>query len=155
MLLLKKENEILKRHLNLQNKKLMLTRKDRFTLACIRSLSDRATRHLALIKPEILLRWQKQFIKNHWTYKSNKKGRPYIKNAIKKLIFEMKQDNVLWGCRRIADELQKLHIFIHYTTVNRILQIYRKKWKVVVKRVLVEVLKSSLTIFMYYRFHDN
>jgi hypothetical protein len=45
MLLLKKENEILKRLLNLQNKKLMFTRKERFTLACIRSLSDRATKH--------------------------------------------------------------------------------------------------------------
>ena len=38
----------------------------------------------------------------------------------------MKQDNVLWGCRRIADELQKLNIDVHYSTVNRILQTYRK-----------------------------
>ncbi len=107
----------------------MFRRKDRFTLACIRSLSDRATKHLTVIKPDTLLRWQKQFIKNLWTYKNYKRGRPYIKNSIKELILEMKQDNVLWGCRRIADELQKLHISVHYSTVNRILQTYRKKGK--------------------------
>jgi hypothetical protein len=65
MLLVKKENEILKRHLNLQNKKLMLSRKDRITLAFIKSLSERALNHLTLVKSETLLRWQKQFIKNH------------------------------------------------------------------------------------------
>ena len=129
MLLLKKENEILKRHLNLQNKKLMFSRKDRITLAFIKSLSERALNHLTLIKPETLLRWQKQFIKNLWTYKNKKRGRLYIKKSVKDLILEMKQDNVLWGCRRIADELQKVNISVHYSTVNRILQVYRKNGK--------------------------
>lgn len=41
----------------------------------------------------------------------------------------MKHDNHLWGCRRIADELQKLHISVHYSTVNRILQTYRRNGK--------------------------
>jgi hypothetical protein len=42
MLLLKKENEILKLHLTVQNKKLMFSRKDRFPFAFIKYLSERA-----------------------------------------------------------------------------------------------------------------
>ncbi len=125
----KKENEILKRHLTVQNKKLMFSRTDRLTFSIIKSLSERALNHLTLIKPETLLRWQKQFIKNLWTYNNKKRGRPYIKKSIKELILEMKQDNYLWGCRRVADELQKLHISVHYSTVNRILQTYRRNGK--------------------------
>ncbi len=62
-------------------------------------------------------------------YKCKKRGRPYIKRSEKELILEMKQENHLWGCRRIADELQMLNISIHYSTVNRILQTYRKDGK--------------------------
>lgn len=42
----------------------------------------------------------------------------------------MKNDNVLWGCRRITDELKKLGIDLHHTTVNRILQDFRKKGRI-------------------------
>jgi len=42
----------------------------------------------------------------------------------------MKIDNPLWGCRRISDELKKLNIDIHHTTVNRIIQTYRKQGKI-------------------------
>jgi putative transposase len=38
----------------------------------------------------------------------------------------MKQDNRFWGCRKISDELKKLEIDVHYTTVNKILQTFRK-----------------------------
>ena len=129
MLLLKKENEILKRHLDLQNKKPVFSRKDRLAFAFIKSLSEQAARLLTLVKPETLLRWQRQFIKGLWTFESKKRGRPNIKRSEKELILEMKQENRLWGCRRIADELQKLDISVHYSTVNRILQTYRKDGK--------------------------
>ncbi len=39
----------------------------------------------------------------------------------------MKADNPLWGCRRISDELKKLGIEIHHTTVNKIIQTFRKQ----------------------------
>lgn len=127
MLLLKKENEILKRHLKLKNKKLFFSNADKLSFAFIKSLSKRAINHLTLLKPETLLNWQKRFIKNLWTYKGKKKnGRPYIKKSTRELILEMKQDNQLWGCRRISDELRKLNIDVHYTTVNKVLQTFRK-----------------------------
>ena len=39
----------------------------------------------------------------------------------------MKQENHLWGCKKIANELRKLNICIHYTTVNKIIQTFRKQ----------------------------
>ena len=45
---------------------------------------------------------------------------------MKDLIFEMKQDNRFWGCRKISDELNKIDIDVHFTTVNKILQTFRK-----------------------------
>ena len=41
MLLLKKENEIYRRHLNLQKKKLRFRKNDKFTLAMLNALSQR------------------------------------------------------------------------------------------------------------------
>ena len=43
---------------------------------------------------------------------------------------QMKNDNLLWGCRRISEELGKLSIDVHHTTVNRIIQTYRKQGKI-------------------------
>ena len=42
----------------------------------------------------------------------------------------MKNENLLWGCRRISDELKKLGIYLHHTTVNKIIQTFRKEGKV-------------------------
>jgi putative transposase len=100
--------------------------KDRIALSIIGQLSRRALLHLSIVRPETLLKWQRQFIKNKWTFYNKKKGRPYIKKEIKDLILEMKQDNRFWGCRKISDELKKLEIEVHFTTVNNILQTFRK-----------------------------
>jgi len=42
----------------------------------------------------------------------------------------MKTDNPLWGCHRIADELNKIGIDLHPTTVNKIIQTFRKQGKI-------------------------
>lgn len=42
----------------------------------------------------------------------------------------MKQDNSLWECKKIANELKKIGINIHYTTVNKILQTFRKQGRI-------------------------
>jgi putative transposase len=127
MLLLKKENEIYKRHLNLQNKKLHFRKNDKFILAMLKILSQKAINHLTVVKPETVLSWQRRFIKNFWCYKHNKPGRKPITKDIKNLILEMKQENYLWGCKKIANELKKINIDIHYTTVNRIINTFRKQ----------------------------
>ncbi len=130
LLLLKKENEIMKRHLKLQGRKILSTHTDRFCLSLIAALSKRAITHLSIVKPETLLEWQRRFIKKRWSFKHKKRGRKPITYAIKALILEMKKDNPLWGCRRISDELKKLDIDIHHTTVNKIIQTFRKQGKI-------------------------
>jgi putative transposase len=130
MLLLKKENEIYKRHLNLQNKRLQFRKTDKFSLAMIKALSARAMNHLTVVKPETVLRWQSKFIKNLWSYKHKAPGRKPVSRVIKNLILEMKQDNYLWGCKKIAHELKKINIDIHYTTVNKIISTVRKQGRI-------------------------
>ncbi|NCB02677.1 MAG: transposase [Spirochaetia bacterium] len=39
----------------------------------------------------------------------------------------MKQENYLYGCKKIANELKKINIDIHYTTVNKIIQTFHKQ----------------------------
>jgi len=126
LLLLKKENEILKRHLNLQNKKIKTNRNERFTLSMITALSRKVINHLTVVKPKTVLEWQRKFIKNKWTYKRKKPGRKAISQSLKDLILEMKLDNWFWGCRKISGELKKLDIIIHQTTVYKIIQTFRK-----------------------------
>jgi len=110
MLLLKKENEIYKCHLNLQNKKLHFRKNDKFALSMIKALSTRAMNHLTIVKPETLLSLRRRFIKNFWSYKHKTPGRRPVTRDIKNLILEMKQDNYLWGCKKIANELKKIHV---------------------------------------------
>ena len=126
MLLLKKENEIYRRHLNLHGKKLYFQKTDKITLAMLNSLSKSSISHLLIVKPETVLSWQRRFIKNFWTYKHKSPGRKPVLKDIKHLILEMKQDNPLWSCKKIANELKKINIDIHYTTVNKLIQKYRK-----------------------------
>ena len=130
MVLLKKENEIYRRHLNLQNKKLQFWKNDKFTLAMIRALSKSAISHLTVVKPETVINWQRRFIKKFWTYKHKPPGRKPVSKNIKNLILEMKLDNPLWGCKKIANELMKINIEIHYTTVNKILQTFHKQGRI-------------------------
>jgi transposase InsO family protein len=129
-ILLKKENEIMKRHLNLQGRKVLSNHSNRFCLSLIAALSKRAINHLTIIKPETLLEWQRRFIKKRWSFKHKKRGRKPVNAELKKLILEMKTDNPLWGCRRISEELKKLDIDIHHTTVNKIIQTFRKEGKI-------------------------
>ncbi|MDA3959082.1 hypothetical protein [Oceanispirochaeta sp.] len=126
LLLLKKENEILKRHLNLHGRRITSNNTDRFCLSLIAAISKRAVSHLSIVKPETLLEWQRRLIKKQGPFKHKKRGRKPVNAELKKLILEMKTDNPSWGCRRISDELKKLDIEIHHTTVNKIIQKFRK-----------------------------
>jgi putative transposase len=130
LLLLKKENEIYKRHLNLQNKKIFTRQNDQLSLSLIASVSKQAINHLTIVKPKTLLDWQKRFIKNYWTYKHKPPGRKPVSKEIKALILELKQENHLWGCMKISDELKKIGIELHPTTVNKIIQTLRKNGQI-------------------------
>ena len=97
ILSLKKENEILKRHLNLSGKTLNTKRSERFILSVLLNIFGRITKHLCFVKPVTLLKWQRYFIRKHWTYKNPKSGRPPLTKKTKELILKMKNENILWG----------------------------------------------------------
>ncbi len=130
MLLLKKENEILKRTIDFKNIKLKISWKNRFSLSMIPALLKRAINHLTIVKPKTLLEWQRKLIKKRWLYPKKKPVRKPVSKSTKELILEMKQDNQLWGCIRISDELKKLGITVHYTTVNKIMQTFRNNGQI-------------------------
>ena len=130
LLLLKKENEILKRHLDQYGKRISSNHSERFSLSLIAALSEKAISHLSVVKPDTVLEWQRRLIKKRWSFKHKKRGRKPIKTSVRSLVLEMKTDNPLWGSRRISDELKKLNIEIHHTTVNKIIQTFRKQGKI-------------------------
>jgi putative transposase len=107
-----------------------MKRKDRLFLSLIYKLSKRAINHLTIVKPSTLLDWQRRFIKNFWNYKHKTPGRKPMSKEIKNLILEMKTNNPLWGCHRIADELKKIGIDLHPTMINKIIQTLRKQGKI-------------------------
>ena len=130
LMTLKKENQIFKRQTSLQKVQSTLKSRDRLLLSLISTLSTRAIAQLTVVKPSTLLNWQRRFIRNYWTYKRKSPGRRPVSKQIKNLILEMKLENQLWGCYRIADELKKLVIDLNPTTVNRIIQTFRKQGKI-------------------------
>ena len=130
LMTLKKENQIYRRQLNHKKAHNSLKRRDRLFLTLIFKLSRKATNHLTLVQPSTLLDWQRRFIKNIWSYKHKTPGRKPVSKDIKELILQIKQENQLWGCNRIADELKKLGIILNPTTVNRIIQTFRKDGKI-------------------------
>jgi hypothetical protein len=71
LLLLKKENAIYKRQLNLNKKKLQ---------------TKRAVNYLTIVKPKTLLDWQRRVIKNFWTYKHKSPGRKPVSKSTNDLI---------------------------------------------------------------------
>ena len=92
--LLKKENEILKRK-NKERIKFRLF--DRLFYAVLCQLSERGKDFVTLIKPETVLKWQRNLIRKFWTFPSYKPriGRPPVPVWIKELILDMKNKNLV------------------------------------------------------------
>ena len=123
----KKEIEILKR----QNKKrLKLQHFDRVIFSILSKITN-IKETISIVKPETVLRRQKQLIKRFWTFKTaNQVGRPPVKNEIKQLILNMKNDNLYWGYKKIQGELLKIGITLSQKTIRNILADFRRRGKV-------------------------
>jgi hypothetical protein len=104
----KKEVDILLR--KNQKKRLKIYHKDRIVLSILNRISP-IKESISIIKPETVLRWQRQLIKHFWTFKCDKRiGRPPVRKEIKKLILTMKNENLYWGYMKIQGELLKLGV---------------------------------------------
>ncbi len=126
---LKKENEILLRRAG--KKRARFCFYDRFFLVVLNRASD-IKHHLTLVKPATVLAWQRTLIRRSWTFEHRpaKKGRKPVDTEIKDLILSMKNDNLLWGVKRIQGELLKLDISLSTKTIRKILQSFRRRGKI-------------------------
>ena len=80
---------------------------DRTVLIVLGSAMNRARRNSAflIVKPDTVLRWHKQRIRQHWTQSPNKpRGRPPIDPQLRRLITRMARENPTWGYRRKSTE---------------------------------------------------
>ena len=101
--ILKKENEILKRTMGNYNIRICFTNKDRLSFSLFNFLSEKVREFLTLVKPETVLNWYQNFIRNRFNFscKSKRKpGRPPTPADIKNLILDMKNKNLLNAYRK-------------------------------------------------------
>ena len=127
--LLKKENEILLRKMG--KKRVHFGFYDKFFFVVLNRAADIKHR-LTLVKPETVLSWQRTLIKRFWTFEHTpaKRGRKPVDTDVKNLILSMKNDNLLWGVKRIQGELLKLDISLSTKTIRKILQAFRRRGKI-------------------------
>jgi transposase len=159
--LLQKEIQILKRRHG--KKRIKFHHSDRIIIAILKRIGN-SKEHLSLVKPETVLRWQRQLIKHFWTFKSKKRvGRPPVSNEIKQLILAMKNDNLYWGSKKIQGELKKLDIQLDKKTIRNILNEFRRKGKVkpITRNPCRQFVRQHLIEFeqtlndVVYLIHDN
>ena len=77
---------------------------------------------LVNVKPDTLIRWQRQGFRLFWRWKSKPTGRPRLPKDLRQRIREMAAENPTWGEERIANELKlKLGIRVSPRTVGKYL----------------------------------
>ena len=124
----KKEIEILLRKNH--KKRLIIQHSDRVIFSLLNKVGH-IKETTSIVKPETVLRWQRQLIKHFWTFKhENRIGRPPVEKEIKQLILSMKNENLYWGYKKIQGELIKLGIALDKKTIRNILAVYRKQGKI-------------------------
>lgn len=74
---------------------------------------------MVIIRPETLIRWQREWFSRKWMLKRKRRAGPHrINRDIQKLIRQMSLANPLWGAPRVHGEL-KLGVDVCQSTVAR------------------------------------
>ena len=123
----KKENEILKRNISLQKRRIRLKKQDRVFLTIASRLSQLARGAVSIVQPETLLAWYRRL---NFPSKRKPPGRPRTAKEIRELVLKMKNENILWGNGKIQGELLKLGIELDRRTTHQIIADFRKKGRI-------------------------
>jgi len=123
---------ILNRKLKANKKRIFFSRLEKLFYAILYKLSDKSRAVFTLVQPETVLKWYHNFLKKRWRYpaKNKKVGRPQTPKDVKLLILRLKNENLLWGCKRIQGELLKLGLELDKKTIRNIIADFRRKGKI-------------------------
>jgi hypothetical protein len=104
-------------------RRLRLRQSDRLLWIWLSSFWPGWRHWLRILKLDTVVRWHRRAFARYWTWKSRRRpGRPRLAAAIRDLIQQMCQANVLWGAPRIHGELLKLGIEVAPSTVGKYLR---------------------------------
>src|SRR4051812_2320457 len=94
---------------------------DRVVLAALSRLLPRTRWSAFFVTPATLLRWHRQLIARHWTYRRARPGRPPVDRQVRELVLRLAAENASWGHRRIQGELVSLGYQVAASTAGKTL----------------------------------
>jgi putative transposase len=100
---------------------------DRMVLATLARLLPRERWRVFLVTPTTLLRWHRELVARHWTYRHTGRARQGLDPEVIALVVRIARENPRWGYVRIVGECRKLGIRVSATSVRRILRRHRIK----------------------------
>jgi len=95
---------------------------DKAFLAAASRILRREARNSFLVRPETLLRWQRQLVARKWTRPHRPPGRPALDPEVRELVLRLGRENPRWGYMRIRGELLKLGVRVSATTIATVLR---------------------------------
>ncbi|RPJ03361.1 MAG: hypothetical protein EHM28_15455, partial [Spirochaetaceae bacterium] len=131
VIILNHQINILKRTLSSRPKRLKFSLLSRLFFILIYRVFPFLHSSFTIIRPETILSWYRSLLKSFWTFPSKRKpGRPPTPTWIKNLILRIKNENLLWGNKRIMGELLKIAIDLNNTTIASLLRDFPSKGRI-------------------------
>ncbi len=122
---LKTQVEVLIEHQEKQNKRILLTNKQRMRVAAkakrlSRKMLEQCT---VLFTSDTIIGWYNKLISQKYdgSHNRTKPGRPQITDEIVNLVIRFKEENPRWGYQKITDQIEYLGYKVSKTSVKNIL----------------------------------
>jgi putative transposase len=157
------ENALLRQQLIVlrrQIKRPQLTYCDRFRLVLLARCTKFWNQAIHIIQPDTLLRWHRDLFHLYWRHISkNRQKIQRISSETIQLLYQMIQDNQLWGAERIRGELLKLGITLSKRTIQKYIRLVRKttsfthNWAAFIKNHIGDIWACDFTVAYDWLFH--